>query len=222
MTAQDTKRVALIRHGHGHHNPAPNSCSLGWIFNIMRLTDSPLSDIGRNQARAVHDALASNPDDPLHGVEVVISSPLSRCIETSLLIFGDSSKPPRCISPLHTERCIGSCDCGQPPDKLASEFPSIRNWEGFADLPEVWWPQERGFFEEIKPVDRIQKFKEMLMARPEKTIAVVGHNGFFSIFSGGHRMRNCDVLWLTLSIPSGSITVEAPEPTAGRSCRQCS
>eukprot|EP00427_Karlodinium_veneficum_P041317 CAMPEP_0169262902 /NCGR_PEP_ID=MMETSP1016-20121227/44021_1 /TAXON_ID=342587 /ORGANISM="Karlodinium micrum, Strain CCMP2283" /LENGTH=173 /DNA_ID=CAMNT_0009345591 /DNA_START=83 /DNA_END=600 /DNA_ORIENTATION=+ len=154
---------------------------------FVALKDSPLTEIGHDQARALHDRLHENSRDPLHTVEVIISSPLSRCIETTVTVFRDS-KAPRCVSNLHTERCIGRCDCGVSRQELATKFADagIDKWEGFQDLPEVWWPNDRSCCQELKPLDRVNAFKQKLLERSEKRIAVVGHAGFFGILTGHH------------------------------------
>ncbi|CAJ1421316.1 unnamed protein product, partial [Effrenium voratum] len=190
------KRVALIRHGHSDHNPTGNYSP--WWLGSLFSRDTRLTARGQQQAKDLGEKRAGDPHHPLQSVQVVISSPLSRCIETTLLIFGDSLEPPRCVSNLHTERCIMPCDTGRSPEELLKSFPCLAQWQDFAQLPTTWWPKERSFQEELSPKDRVEAFKRYLLARPEEKLAVVGHNGFFSILTG-RRMENCEVRWIELS-----------------------
>mmetsp|Transcript_2693 Transcript_2693/g.6318 ORF Transcript_2693/g.6318 Transcript_2693/m.6318 type:complete len:166 (-) Transcript_2693:33-530(-) len=145
------KTVALIRHGHSQHNPRDGAFMGGfaWLSNLFQ-RDTSLTDEGLAQAVAVNESL-SDRDDPLNSVEVVITSPLSRCIQTTLAIFGDGDVPPRCICPLHTERCVFPCDTGRSPEALAEEFPSVRRFPGFEELEEQWWPKDRSIMSELHP-----------------------------------------------------------------------
>eukprot|EP00435_Cladocopium_sp_Y103_P068701 s45_g32.t1 len=186
------KRVCLIRHGHSEHNYSTTK-RVSWLGGLF-LRDSPLTAVGRSQASSLGDELRSDESHPLRQVEVVISSPLSRAIETSLLIFGEETPPPRCISHLHTERCIFRCDTGRPAEELLTKFSCLEQWEGFSQLPAEWWPKDRSLWQEVTPTDRVDAFRRYLAQRPEVVLAVVGHAGFFGELAGKH-MSNCEAWW---------------------------
>eukprot|EP00439_Symbiodinium_sp_Y106_P025309 s2934_g3.t1 len=168
-----------------------------WLSNLFQ-RDTSLTDEGHAQAVCLNEKLISSPQNPLNSLEVVITSPLSRCIQTMLAIFGEGDVPPRCICALHTERCVFPCDTGRSPEALAEAFPAVRGLKGFEELGEQWWPQDRSIMNELHPNDRVEAFKQMLLARPEEKLAVVGHSGFFHILTG-RKMHNCEVLWIRLS-----------------------
>lgn len=214
--AAPPKRVALIRHGEGQHQPAPLERGvLTWFSGVMQ-KDARLTPTGRRQAEDLRQQVKSSPSHPLREVEVVISSPLSRAVETALIVFGrraatpessrrscsSSSSPaqPRfCVSPHCTECCIIPSDCGRSPTELAASFPDVKGWEGFDALEQEWWPRAKGrtVAQEWRPQDRVAVLKDMLRERQESTIAVVGHGGIFAIL-GGRLLGNCDVLWIDL------------------------
>jgi len=226
--APPPKRVALIRHGEGQHQPAPLERGvLTWFSGVMQ-KDARLTPTGRRQAEHLRQQVKSSPSHPLREVEVVISSPLSRAVETALIVFGrraatpessasadaggrrscsSSSSPaqPRfCVSPHCTECCIIPSDCGRSPTELVASFPDLKGWEGFDALEQEWWPRAKGrtVAQEWRPQDRVAVLKDMLRERQESTIAVVGHGGIFAIL-GGRLLGNCDVLWIDLHSDGG-------------------
>lgn len=215
----DSKLVALIRHGEGYHNFSSRKLGFGSLYSMFR-RDPLLTPLGEAQAADLRDLITKDASHPLHRVEVVISSPLTRALQTSRIIFGPgSSSPPRCVSAIHSERCIAPCDVGRPPSDLANDplFADFQldAWEGFADLPEVWWPQGRTLREEFWPIDRVEAFKLMLMSRPEKILAVVGHGGFFSLLTERH-LKNSEVLWIQVSGPNGEVQIIEECRVSGR------
>merc|ERR1712151_1202626 len=109
----------------------------------------------------------------------------------------DKPNLPRCVSPIHTERCVLPCDRGRSRAQILQDLPEVAVWDGFDSLSDVWWPTGRSFRDEINPMDRVESFKRMLLERRESKICVVGHAGFFQCFTGLH-LKNCDVLWIEL------------------------
>mmetsp|Transcript_6070 Transcript_6070/g.11089 ORF Transcript_6070/g.11089 Transcript_6070/m.11089 type:complete len:223 (+) Transcript_6070:1-669(+) len=210
------KTVALVRHGHSQHNPERGAFlgGLSWLSKLFH-PDTCLTDVGQQQAKDLHEQLTGDPKHPLNSVEVIITSPLSRCIQTTLLVFGDTGIPPRVVSAAHTERCVFPCDTGRSPEELVTSFPALRNYAGFGELSDVWWPQDRGILNEVHPVDRVDAFKRMLLQRDEEKIAVVGHSGFFKLLTG-KKMDNCEVLWMRLCADASvQLLAEPPaEPLA--------
>jgi broad specificity phosphatase PhoE len=158
--------------------------------------DAPLSETGHEQVQAARPALAQVP------VEIVIVSPLTRALQTAHGLFDDHPFTPRMlVTPLARERIENSCDVGRSPSLLAAEFPSI----DVAHLDDVWWhadgePDERGIcIEPPESVDaRVEAFRSLLLALPERVIAVVGHGTFFFHFTGRF-LANCEVATIELA-----------------------
>ena len=181
MTARS---IICIRHGESTFNAA-------W-----RLTgsdplhfDAPLSTVGTEQVRDARAAMAALP------IDVVVSSPLTRALQTAQGLFdGHPRSPPIIVHPMLRERVENSCDVGRSPRALASDFPSL----DVAHLDEIWWhaegsPDPRGIC--VEPVEsvaaRALKFKDYLRSRPERCIAVVGHGTFF-FYLTGRMLANCE------------------------------
>lgn len=84
-----TKHLWIVRHGQALHNPRAEAakdagCSFDEFLELMRqddCLDADLTDLGRQQANAVSERLSLVPFD------AVVSSPLSRAIETADLAY---------------------------------------------------------------------------------------------------------------------------------------
>jgi broad specificity phosphatase PhoE len=182
--------ILCIRHGESTFNAAHRDTGIDPLH-----FDAPLTETGRRQVLAVRESLREVP------VELVITTPLTRALQTTFGIFeGHPSSPRILVEPLHRERLESSCDIGRAPDLLAAEFPAA----ALGHLPEIWWhadgePDERGVC--VEPLDlfeaRIAEFKALLRGRPERAIAVVGHGTFFYHLTG-RWLANCEVLPLDL------------------------
>lgn len=103
------KRLYLLRHGQTE-------------FNVKKLVqgrcDSPLTDLGRQQARAAAAWLKA------HGVvpDKVVSSPLGRAMDTASLVACELLGPDAAVEPCEgiIERCYGAFEEG-PHDALPTD-----------------------------------------------------------------------------------------------------
>lgn len=185
------KIVHCIRHGQSTFN-AVYAPSRGDPLHF----DARLSDLGHRQ---VHDAAEIVSDT---AYDLVVTSPLTRALQTTFGAFGEHpARPPIIVEALHRELLANSCDVGRAPHLLREEFPRV----AFDHLEEVWWHREgtadaRGIH--VEPIEtlqaRVAAFRGWLAARPEKTIAVVGHGTFFFHLTGGHHFANCEIVPLVL------------------------
>lgn len=157
--------------------------------------DAPLTELGRQQVEERSAELRQHP------YELIVTSPLTRAIQTTLGLFGDHPSAPRIhVECLHREHLESSCDVGRSPAVLLEDFPHL----SFEHLDEVWWHNEgeqdaRGFVIEPPHVfeDRVERFRSWLGERPERLIAVVGHGTFFNRLVGRY-LANCEVAVLEL------------------------
>ena len=180
-----SKRILCIRHGESTFNAAYRATPVDPLH-----FDAPLSAVGHEQVRQARAELRS------FAVELVMTSPLTRALETAVGLFGDHpAAPPIEVAALLRERVENSCDLGRSPRMLATEFPSL----DLGHLPDVWWhadgaPDNRGVcVEPIAVVQaRVAQFRDYLASRPESVIAVVGH-GTFMFYLTGKFLRNCEV-----------------------------
>ncbi|MEP7084810.1 MAG: histidine phosphatase family protein [Betaproteobacteria bacterium] len=185
-----SKTIVCIRHGESTFNAfAAESDGDPLEF------DARLSKVGELQVQRARERVRSIP------VEVVLSSPLTRALQTAAGLFADHpSAPPILVESLHRERVENSCDVGRSPAELARDFPAL----ALGHLPEVWWhrhdqPDERGVcVEAVESVQsRVAEFRALLAQRPERVIAVVGHGTFFYYLTG-KMLANCEVAEFTI------------------------
>ena len=180
------RRILCIRHGESTFNAAFKADGSDPL-----LFDAPLTERGHAQVEAARLALRDTP------VDVVLTTPLTRALQTTLGIFGDHpAKPEIIVEPLHRERLESSCDRGRAPTELMVEFPQLT----LDHLPPVWWHAEgeadpRGIH--VEPVEtllaRMEDFVAALRDRSEATIALVGHGTFFYHLTG-RWLSNCEIL----------------------------
>ena len=78
--------------------------------------DAVLSDLGQQQVKAAAAAVRAVP------YELVITSPLTRAIQTTLGLFADHPAAPDQVECLHRERLDSSCDVGRSPGLMRANF----------------------------------------------------------------------------------------------------
>ena len=185
-----TKIVHCIRHGQSTFN-----AHFAETGEDPLHFDAPLTELGQRQVAERAPVLRQN------AYELVVTSPLTRAIQTTMGLFGNHPAAPAIlVECLHREHLESSCDVGRAVSHLSQEFPHL----SFGHLEEVWWhnegeANERGFIVEPAHVfeDRVERFRGWLVERPEKLIAVVGHGTFFSKLTGRF-LANCEVAALEL------------------------
>ena len=130
-----------------------------------------LTERGLEQALA----LACNP--ALVQCMLLVVSPLSRAIQTAAAIFGEEPGCRTCLCALHTERRNGAAACnkGSARTALATRFPFVRAWEGFAELAEEWWPSVAADGDDGWRNIRVPALVTWLREQPERKVVVVGH-----------------------------------------------
>lgn len=173
------KLVHLIRHGQSTFNAAYAVDGIDPLHFDARLTPLGLEQV----AAARREAADLAP-------ELIVTSPLTRAIQTAIGIFGDR---PLLVEALHREHCYSSCDIGRPPALLAADYSHL----AFDHLAETWWhtaPDANEHGIAIEPLEmllgRVDDFRRWLIARPEREIAVIGHGTFFWHLTG-EKFENC-------------------------------
>ena len=173
--------IYFIRHGQSEFNAVHKEGD-----NDPLIFDAPLTDKGRRQAKDAK-ALAANL-----GIKQVITSPLTRAIQTALCIFGNSV--PINVSAGHRELLTHSCDVGRAPDELQRDFPNL----SFAHLEEIWWHRgaenDNGIAEEPEDVfrQRMDAFDRSLAQIKDRPVAIIGHGNVFRALTG-RMMENCEI-----------------------------
>lgn len=175
------KRIHFIRHAQSAHNArAASATDERAVRHDPTLRDAPLTALGQDQAKALTAEVKV-----LRNIELVVSSPLTRAIQTTLVAFADHPAP-RLIEALHREKQENYCDIGRAPNVLAAEFTDF----DFNHLDDPWWfdgpldgaPYPRETLDAFER--RVARFADWLSARPEHCIAVVGHGTFLRRLTG--------------------------------------
>ena len=188
-----SKVLLLVRHGESLHNISEVS-SHGDGGQHAGLYDAPLSPLGELQVAALAD------NSELRTAELVLVSPLTRCLQTLHGAFphacagGGATGPPVQVWAGLAEHLTDSCDIGSGAAALAECWPRL----DFTSLPEVWWYtdedasrsdadasrahyRENGFYEpESAVLARVHQFVANVHARPERVVAVFGHSDYFN------------------------------------------
>ncbi len=158
--------IYLIRHGQSEFNLAHKRGEPDPM-----IWDAPLTELGCKQALEAKEQILDL------GIEQVLTSPLTRAIQTAKIMFNGIA--PIKVIPDHRELIIHSCDVGVPASVLREKFPEL----SFDGLDEVWWHQgvenENGV-----PVEPIDVFKAL----------------------AGFELNNCELKEFNGEQPSASLT----------------
>lgn len=173
--------VYFIRHGQSEFNATHKDGG-----RDPMIFDAPLTARGRRQAEETKAIVAEL------GIKQVITSPLTRAIQTSLCLFENIA--PITVAARHRELLVYSGDVGRPPGELQRDFPTL----SFTHLPDHWWhdgPQNDDGVP-VEPEDiflqRVAAFERDLAQIEDRPLAVVGHGNLFMALMG-RMMDNCEI-----------------------------
>lgn len=157
MDSKQKKTVYLIRHGQSIDNASP----------VFQATNSPLSKIGRQQAKSIANRMSTIPFDAL------ISSTVQRAKETAEHISKTTQKN-IIFSDLFVERIKPKeLDGKSWKDEQANKL--WRDYESSLYNPELKINDSENYDDIVKRVDKALAF---LIDRPESCLTVVTH-GYF-------------------------------------------
>ena len=171
-----SKRIALVRHGQSLHNIDSDHW---WT------ADNPLTKYGETQLQKLREKLNKQYQKEFYDkIDIVISSPLLRALQTTFILFNGMDIP-MYVSSHHTEIYTADCDCGTNIDQLLKKYPhfkqSFNGWDQIQNNGKNWWPSEDEGDEVIEA--RHFALAEQLIKHEKKGIAVVGHGNFFKTFT---------------------------------------
>ena len=217
------KSVIMVRHGTTVMNEYLSKFPYGASgFRDPGLYDTRLSPNGELQAHRIRKKYLERLPNDFDKVELIVSSPLTRALQTAEILFGDgvlSKDIPRLALPIASERVWLSSDIGRSSNVLRHEFPE---WD-FSQVPEnSWWYDiDASKYVEWRPSgqylhpgepsiefrNRMSTLKAWLLSRPEEHIILVAHWGVFYALTG-RSLKNCDVYKCSLqSIMNREITL---------------
>lgn len=186
------KSLFLIRHGHALHNEFFMKMGVK-AFRIPEVIDSPLTSVGVQQATDLSQRWKKKKD-----IELVLVSPLKRCLETANIIFKDTQIPILCQEFLR-EYPIGedTCNMRSPTNYLKNDYPNI----DFSDIQlqiDSLWTEERETIDQLN--HRIETMIQYIQKRKETKIAIISHSSYLGqykdnkicyIENGDKELKHC-------------------------------
>mmetsp|Transcript_35140 Transcript_35140/g.76933 ORF Transcript_35140/g.76933 Transcript_35140/m.76933 type:complete len:271 (-) Transcript_35140:61-873(-) len=214
---QKTQTVYIIRHGVALHNiPDARTKAYPDLFD-PQYTDPPLVPWGTQQATEaagkIQNDLSRNNKSC---VDLVVSSPLRRCLQTSSIVFPPINSPKR-VEPsdpsLRRPRILVNEMAREAygvhyPDRrgkrssIVAEFPWVELSPDFTEEDAQWRPDKRESLQDVKV--RASSFLSWLASNcQEETIGIVSHGVWIEVLllrycpevldNGQRRVYNCDI-----------------------------
>ncbi|XP_018433696.1 phosphoglycerate mutase-like protein 1 isoform X2 [Raphanus sativus] len=186
LASPEFKTLYLVRHAQGIHNVAleekGGTDDIGDPHFSPKLLDAPLSPKGIKQVSEQQKEILKS--GLINTVQLVITSPLRRAVETAVGIFRgqkvinqSDNFPPIVALELCRERMgLYPCDRRESISTRRICFPEIDFTMVESDEDALWREEERENLEEVSA--RGLRFLKWLWERPEKEIAVVSHGIF--------------------------------------------
>ena len=146
-------RLLVMRHGESTYNVMHAETGLDPL-----LFDAPLTEKGRSQCVAAREQLSLLKATP----DLVITSPLQRALETTMIVFPNRNKANTLCWRDLSERMEASCDMGSTKSELLSLKGPLGKWlredkVNLDDIPqgdEPWWYVDPEALEEMKSKGR--------------------------------------------------------------------
>mmetsp|Transcript_33840 Transcript_33840/g.40545 ORF Transcript_33840/g.40545 Transcript_33840/m.40545 type:complete len:266 (-) Transcript_33840:152-949(-) len=191
----NVKTVHFIRHGQGFHNLMRDFFTAvkrqDNPYVMHEVVDAPLTQKGRDQARALHPRIRQLKDDGDNKPELIISSTLCRALQTASIAFEEflGGKEGGLVVPFVAHEMVREssgvhvCDWRRPISQQRQEFPLVEF--GGVELEEdtLFDHGRRETKDEVG--ERIYNFMTWLSNREEKTLAVVSHSCWLlTVFNG--------------------------------------
>jgi broad specificity phosphatase PhoE len=179
---EHVKLIHVLRHAEGYHN-------VNREYHDIKHLDACLTPKGREQCQM----LGLNSQDkltPTDSVDLMVTSTLTRCIQTALLCFPT-------VSHVVAQDCIREtvnyfCDSRRPTSILQQEFPAIDFSEVLDEADVIWntyeqrlgshWKSHRESGELYRVAERGRFFLFWLSQRLEKNVIICSHSAFLRCF----------------------------------------
>ncbi|KAK6229866.1 hypothetical protein QUC31_001621 [Theobroma cacao] len=164
------KVLHLVRHGQAMHNVEGDKNREALLS--QDLFDAQLSPLGLQQVGQLRRDVHAR--GLLDRIELVITSPLSRAMQTAVGVFGSDRHPKVMAVELCRDRLgVRPCDMRRKVSDYRSRFPTIDFSMMDGEDDKLWNPDIRESMEELAA--RGARFLKWLWTRPEKEIVVVSH-----------------------------------------------
>ncbi|CAB9508557.1 phosphoglycerate mutase [Seminavis robusta] len=196
--------IMFLRHGVAKHNLPDPVTGASPNLRSPTLWDPPLVTQGMKQALSVRERLA---DGPLQSVDLIIASPLTRCLQTAHLVFfppGTSSYdkdpiPLTCMEQVREAYGMHYPDKRRDKSLLEKHWPFVHFDPSMTDRDEQWSETRRETIDDV--VQRVTQFLDWVAKREETNICVVSHGVWIEacfqayfpmMLENGRRVYNCD------------------------------
>lgn len=202
-------RIVFVRHGIARHNVLDDQGKPPTL-NDPNLFDPPLTLEGKKQALDAGEQLRLwwHTTQVGEQMELVLSSPLTRCLQTASLALlpgdqyaQDHPEPTfACMDLLREAYGMSYPDRRRTKSLLVSRWPNIHFDPSIPEQDEAWQLIERESVQDV--VHRVNRFLEWLVLRTETNIVVVSHGVWMeccfyahcrTALSSGDRVGNADL-----------------------------
>lgn len=166
-----SKKIFCIRHGEGFHNTDFFKFGRTAYYDPLK-ADPRLTNVGINQAKKLNKQWKE-----LKNIDVVIVSPLKRCLETATHIFkGCNIKIISCEDAREYPMGKQYSNKRSIKSELIKEFPNV----DFVDLQteeDILWDPDN--YETLNNLERrVHNVTKLITLQSEKNIALVAHSTF--------------------------------------------
>lgn len=182
---RDVCTIHMVRHAEGTHN-------VGRAYRDPSNLDARLTARGEEQCA---DLAAGLKPDMLDSIELVVTSPLTRCIQTALLSLPTRANDESVKFIAHEgvrETVNYVCDQRRPISQISAEFPRVDFslmshdhddiWQGYDARLGTDYDAHRESAELCVVAERGRNFLSWLKSQPQRTVAVSSHSAFLRCF----------------------------------------
>lgn len=206
-------RIFFCRHGEAAHNPLlvagnykakdPKEMNAALLRQARSIVDPALTEAGRAQAVALGEKLVAEGAQ----FDICVTSPLARAIETAHLAFGkctskflitpelcETATGPTGLKLAGPQRGVSKAEMLEKHGFISTwDLSYVRddgegaNWilgEPITPTEEVGGEIGKAWHHPVPIEERLQPLALWLKARPEATVAIVGHSGVFDKLIG--------------------------------------
>jgi len=178
--ATSCKTVHFVRHAQALHNEKFNKTKDRKAYQDPRFEDAELTALGKEQCATAKAEWASARGRHGYGPpELVVVSPLRRCLQTATLAFGQyaGQVPWVALEEVRERNGHHPCDRRRPLAHARKEFPHV-DFSLVKDEEDVTWGDGRWRESDEEMAVRSAALLKFLAGRPERNIIVVTHSAF--------------------------------------------
>lgn len=167
-----TKKLFCIRHGEGWHNVNARIDGSGAYYEKEN-EDPNLTELGIKQARKLGETWKEKEE-----MDLIITSPLSRCIQTTNNIFKDTNMPIIAVDYVREYPASLQFSNRRKNKKYLEEKYSNIHFLQLIGNEDLIWDSSKNYETHEQLKYRTKQFLRFLEKREEEKIALVSHSTF--------------------------------------------